>query len=267
MVAERKRSTEEKGQGDHLVEINEIEKSERKSKLLVKGTDSAFINSIRRAAMKDVPTIAIDEITFYDNNSVLFDEFLAHRIGMLPIKTDLKTYKKGDKITFVVDKEGPGTVYSRDLQCTDPTIEIVDKNIPLTVLGENQRLKAEMTAVLDTTDKHIKHQPAIIGFQNLPEIISPKDASALKDVVACCPKNVLEIKAKKLVLKDPLECTLCGKCEEVGKKKGVLVSIDKNSFIFNIESNGNLENKEILIVAAKGLQKKFNELSSSLKSL
>ncbi|MEK6970806.1 MAG: DNA-directed RNA polymerase subunit D, partial [archaeon] len=49
--------------------------------LLIKGTNTPTINAIRRTILSEVPVLAIEELAMYENNSVLFDEFLGHRLG------------------------------------------------------------------------------------------------------------------------------------------------------------------------------------------
>src|SRR3989338_7010406 len=114
-----------------MISIKLLNKTDSSASFLIKGTNNAFMNAVRRTIMSDVPVLAIDEVTFYENSSIMFDEFLAHRLAMLPIKTDMKTYKEGEKVTLILEKEGPCTVYSKDIKSVDPKIEVVDKNIHL----------------------------------------------------------------------------------------------------------------------------------------
>ena len=123
------------------------------------------MNAIRRVVMQDVPCFAIEDISIYENDSVMFDEFVGHRLGMLPIKSNAKGYKVGDSVKMVLEKEGPCEVFSKDIKSTDPKVEVSDKNIPLTKLGKNQRIKLEMKAVMQSGREHAKWQPAVISYQ------------------------------------------------------------------------------------------------------
>ena len=152
------------------VTIKKISEKGSTEKFLVKGASIALMNSIRRSILEDVPCLAIEDVTIYENDSVMFDEFLAHRLGMLPVKTDFKGYKKGDTVKLVLEKEGPCTVYSKDIKSTDPKIEVLDKNIPITRLSKGQKLKIEMNAVAMTGKEHAKWQPAVVGYREVPSL-------------------------------------------------------------------------------------------------
>ncbi|MDD3160280.1 MAG: DNA-directed RNA polymerase subunit D, partial [Candidatus ainarchaeum sp.] len=140
------------------------------TKYLIKGISPSLINAIRRSIISNVPCLAVDEVTFYENDSVIFDEMLANRLGLIPIKTDVKTYKLGDKVKLILEKEGPGIVTSKDIKCTDPKIEILDKDIYITKIGKNEFVKLEMTAVMSSGKEHARFQPALVSFNELPVI-------------------------------------------------------------------------------------------------
>ena len=63
------------------------------------GASPAFANAFRRAMIGEVPTLAIEDVRIYDNTSAFFDEMLAHRLGLIPIKTDLSTYSTQENCT------------------------------------------------------------------------------------------------------------------------------------------------------------------------
>ena len=96
------------------------------ARFTIHGATPAFANALRRSMIGEVPTLAIEDIRIYDNTSVLFDEILAHRLGMIPIKTDLSQYAPraecscggvgcpGCTVTFTLSAEGPKMVTSGD---------------------------------------------------------------------------------------------------------------------------------------------------------
>jgi len=97
------------------------EVTENKVKFNVSGLDLALANALRRIVISEIPTMAIDSVTFYENSTILNDEVLALRLGLMPLKTDLKTYVprsectcKGQgcakcTVTLSLDMKGPGT--------------------------------------------------------------------------------------------------------------------------------------------------------------
>ncbi|MCK4314070.1 DNA-directed RNA polymerase subunit D, partial [Candidatus Bathyarchaeota archaeon] len=71
------------------MEIETIEKDDMSLRLLIRGTDVPFINALRRIILAEVPCMAIDEVVMIENSSILQDEIIAHRLGLVPLKTDL----------------------------------------------------------------------------------------------------------------------------------------------------------------------------------
>ena len=100
-----------------------LELSDRKAKFILSEVTPAFANALRRAMLSDIPKMAIDYVDIYDNTSVIFDEMLAHRMGLIPIKTNLGMYNLPDKcecngagcalcqVTFTLSAEGPCMVH------------------------------------------------------------------------------------------------------------------------------------------------------------
>ena len=246
------------------VSIKKVSEKGNTSKFLVKGITVTSMNAIRRAIMEEVSCLAIENVSIYSNDAVMFDEFLAHRLGMLPVKTDIKGYKQGDSVKLVLEKEGPGVVYSKDIKSTDPKIDITDKKIPITKLGKDQTIKIEMDAVMHTGKEHVKWQPAIIAYQEVATIESTKSCDGCEECVKICPKNILEIKAKKVVLTDPLKCILCGACKDACREKALLINIEPETFLMMIETHGSLTAKECLLSAVTALKTRSKELEKAV---
>ena len=247
--------------------VKKISEKNNLTKVLIKGADTAFVNSIRRAMMNSVPILAIEDVSVYENNSIMFDEFLAHRLGLIPIKMDLKRYKEGDKLKLSLEKEGPATVYSKDIKINDSKIELVSKKIPIIKLSKGQKIKIEANAVVGKGKEHTKWQPALIAYNEVPIITISKECNLCKECIKQCPVEVLELKAKKVVLKDPLNCILCGKCRDVCPKNCLSLECDESSFIMIIDNHENLKTIEIFNEAVKSLQEKTKAFKKELKKL
>lgn len=250
-------------------EIKQVERKGETLKLLINNASTEFMNALRRSAMTEVPTLAIEEISILENNSVVFDEMLAHRLALLPIKTDLKSYKNivGETAKFTLEKEGPCTVYGKDIKSKDPDAEIIPKKAPIAKLAKGQRIRLEMTAVLNSGKEHSKWQPAVIAYRNIHKIIVDKECDLCEDCIKQCPKNILEVKAKKIVLTDALECNACAACRDYCEKKMIKIETVPDSFLLYIESHGQLKSEEILQKALEELQEKTKEFKKSLSAL
>lgn len=66
------------------VEILSIEPHE--IRFLLSETDTSMANTLRRIMIGEVPTLAIDLVEFYENSTVLNDEYIAHRLGLIPLR-------------------------------------------------------------------------------------------------------------------------------------------------------------------------------------
>ena len=249
------------------VTIKKISEKGSTEKFLVKGASIALMNSIRRSILEDVPCLAIEDVTIYENDSVMFDEFLAHRLGMLPVKTDFKGYKKGDTVKLVLEKEGPCTVYSKDIKSTDPKIDISDKKIRIVKLGKGQSIKIEMDAAMHSGKEHAKWQPAVVAYQEVASLECTKDCNECEECIKTCPQNILEIKAKKITMTDPYACILCKACEEACKTDALKITVEPDTYVFTIETQGMLESKECFLGATGSLKNKAKEFEKLLSKI
>jgi len=59
----------------------------------VSGVDAPFLNALRRVLLAEVPTMAIEYVTVNENSTVMNDEFLAHRLGLLPVLADPRRFE------------------------------------------------------------------------------------------------------------------------------------------------------------------------------
>lgn len=235
----------------------------------------AFANSLRRAAMYEVPVMAIDEVEFLVNDSAMYDEVIAHRLAMIPIKTPSKGYKMPEKcgckegrcpqcsVEFRVKAQGPATVTSADLKSSDEEVVPVSPDIPIVKLEKGQRLEFTAIARLGLGKNHAKWQPGLVSYKYMPVIEIDKSCTACGDCVEACPKRILEISEGKLRVKEISECTICGSCVEACTAGAIKVSGDQSTFIFRVESSGALPPDQIIMRAAKALEEKFEEFADA----
>jgi DNA-directed RNA polymerase subunit D len=162
-----------------LVAIEVIESSDARIRVRLKGIDRAYANALRRVAISQVPVMAIDDVVILENSSVMFDELVAHRLGLIPLKTDLTRYNLPEdcdcksalgcpkcRVLLVLDAEAtdrPKTVTSADLVSEDPESKPVSENIPITKLAPGQRIKLEAYARLGKGSEHAKWQATSVS--------------------------------------------------------------------------------------------------------
>jgi len=130
---------------------------------IAKDVSTTFANMMRRYGLSRVPVLAIESVTFYDNTSAFWDEYIAHRLGLMPLTTPDKTPASAE-IIFSLDAEGPKVVYASDMTSSDKDIIVAKGNIAIVTLGTNQHLRFEAKAVLGTARKHAKFQAGLLSY-------------------------------------------------------------------------------------------------------
>jgi len=255
------------------MKIQTISKTDNELCFVLSGIDSVYANTLRRIMLVEIPVLAIDEVTFIKNDSALYDEIIAHRLGLIPLTTDLKTYEKKDscsckgkgcakcQLTLSLKAKGPCTVYASSLESTDPKVKPAYPDLPIVKLLEGQKLELEATAVCGIGKEHIKFSPGLAYYRAYPiiELKGCKD----KLIADICPKKVFEF-SDKLEIKNLINCDLCKACEESCKDNSIKVSASETNFIFNIESFGQIKPIEILQTALKVLEGKLEEFEYKL---
>lgn len=149
-----------------------ISKDERKMSIKLKGVPLQYANALRRICLNGIPIFAIDTIDIIENSSVLPDEGLAHRLGLVPIKTDLGRFNEpakcdcksetgcsNCKVMLVLDSgaaDGPKTIFTDELTSEDDSIKPISDKIPIVQLATGQRVKMECYARLGRGREHAK---------------------------------------------------------------------------------------------------------------
>ncbi|MAG47396.1 DNA-directed RNA polymerase subunit D [archaeon] len=261
------------------MEIKVVNKDKSNLSFTVDGIDSVFANTIRRISLVEVPTMAVDEVEFLKNSGALYDEIIAHRLGLVPLVSDIDSYNvkedckcKGKgcascQTTLSLDVKGPCTVYASDLKSKDPAIKAAFPKMPITILLKDQALKLIATAKLGNGKKHTKFSPCHIHYRLHPEVKveNSKNADAVEKI---CPTHVFSKDGGKLKVKNEMDCILCNACVDIAEPSGsVKVEGNKNKFIFFMESFGQLDNKRVMQEALKIFDSKLDDFSKSIKKV
>ncbi len=263
------------------MDIDILELSERKARFILSGVSVSFANALRRAILAEVPVMAIDEINIYDNTSVLFDEQLALRMGLIPLKADIKNFSLPEEckcegkgcptcqISMTLSAEGPKVVYSGDIVSSDPGVHPVDATIPIVELKEKHKVVLEAIARLGTYRQHSKWQAGIVsGYKNMP-VLTFKECDLCGECVNVCPRDILEIEGNKVKITDKglIECSLCKLCEKGCDMDAISVSYDPESFVMMFETSGGITAAELAVEAATSIRARAQKMGEILDTL
>ena len=211
------------------MDVKIVERQEHEVKFMLAGMKSRIANALRRAMIAEVPKLAIDEVEIHENTSLLYDEQLALRIALIPLKTDLSAYSADDRVSLTLtaispEREGYAMVYSKELISSDPRVEAAFVNIPVVKLISVER---EIGGI-----KSIERQK--ISLEAIAKLGRGKDHAKWQPVTVCSSQEV---------------------SEEGGSEKALL---------FTVESDGSLPVDEIVVEAARIMRAKCERLVEEL---
>jgi len=162
-----------------LPSLEVINKDNQKISVKLKGVPLQYANALRRVCLNGVPVFAIDTVDIIENSSVLPDEGLAHRLGLIPIKTDLTRFNEPSKcdcqseagcsncrVMLVLDSgdsDVTRTILSNELSSEDDSIKPTSDKISIVQLTQGQRIKVECYARLGRGTEHAKWNSANIS--------------------------------------------------------------------------------------------------------
>ncbi len=261
--------------GDTL-KIEILKKNEREMQFLLEESNPQFANALRRIMISEIPVLAIDTVDFFENDSIFYDEVIAHRLGLIPLvfepkKFHFKEEHKDGKtcslcvVKFIINKKGPGIVYSKDMKSDDPEVKPLYDNIPIIELFDDQKLRLEAFASLGLGKKHARYQAANAWYRYYPIAKLKGELKNSKEVMDACPKKAIKIEGKKVSLS--LDCDMCKECIKVSKPKVLEIEGDPTRFIFNVESISGLTAEQIVLQSIDILKNKIKEFKKELEKL
>ena len=147
--------------------IEILSKDPKKISVKLKGIPLQHANALRRICLNGVPIFAIDTVDVIENSSVLADEGIAHRLGMIPLHSDLSKIDESDsRVALVLDSgetETSRTVTSAELISQDDIVKPISDKIPIIELAPGQKLKIESYAKIGRGTEHAKWNSANIS--------------------------------------------------------------------------------------------------------
>lgn len=248
------------------ITILDEDKKTGKLSFSISNISPAFANALRRTIIDDVPTMAIETAEISKNSSILYDEVIAHRIGLIPLTTDLKTYDLQENckcngegcarcsVQLTLKGSKPGFVTASQFESKDPAVMPVYPNMPITKLAKGQEIEVIGTAILGKGRVHAKWTPAHVWYSYKPKI-TVHTTGKIQD--ERFPKSILDKNGKidKNKINTPqLIDAVDGINEEI-----LTVEYDRSSFVFYMESFGQLACRDIV-------QKAFDILGERIKA-
>ncbi len=221
--------------------------------------DESLANAIRRY-VDQIPILAVDEVEISKNDSPLYDETIAHRIGLVPLKMDKTISEKSvEEITLVAKKEG--IIYSEEMK---GKVKPVYDKIPITVLKKGQELEVLATARVGKGNQHSKFSPGLMFYRNMIKVKVDKDCP--KEIINACPKEVFSLEAGKTVIIDESKCDMCEVCVDMARKMGknCIELTSTGELVLTVESFGQIDEKEIFKRAIEILEDDLKEVSKKI---
>lgn len=261
------------------VDVKELKS--KKAIIKIEDTKPYFVNALRRVMLSELPKLAVNDVVIYDNTSALFDEIIAHRLGLVPIPTDLSLLTFRDEcvckgkgcpnctVRYTLSKEGEGSVLSGDLQSAEKSWAIKEDKIPIVELYGDQRLILEVEAVLGRGRDHAKWQAIQAPTYRMDTTIEfdKKRIDDVKEFVNKLPKDIVSIKGNKLALKDATKLSIIEFYIDKENIDFITIKRDPTKFTFSFETDGSFNAKDAVIESMNILQKKYEELGKLLKNV
>lgn len=286
MTVQRKKV--ERGEGEsNQMSIKILESSDRFIRFSINGITPSVANSIRRTLVSDIPKLAIDKVIIhhgqirdkegnvYDSSLPLFDEMVAHRLALIPIKTDLNINFRDQcscngvgcplcTVSFSINKLGPALVTSGDIQpVSNPDILPTDLEIPIVKLGKKQAMLVTAEAIMGRAKDHAKWQATSgVAYKYHREFsVEKENFERWVEIKEKCPKSVLKEDKNSIVFTDDFPCKLS---HYLFDEPSVKIKEDDTEFIFKFETDGSLKAMDVLEYTLRRLPQRLDVLHESI---
>jgi DNA-directed RNA polymerase subunit D len=221
--------------------------------------EESLANTIRRY-VNEIPVLAVDNVEISRNDSALYDETIAHRIGLIPLKTE-KIVKENATGKISLKAKKAGMVYSGEFE---GDIKPVYNEIPITLLNKDQELDIVANIKAGTGNEHSKFSPGLLFYRNIVEI--KVDSDLKNEIKNVCLNNEIKESGKTLTILDDKKKEVADACEEIAKDHGKKAEVEiKDGLVITIESFGQINVNDIFVKAIEVLKKDLAEISKKVK--
>ena len=149
----------------------------------VSNMNISLANSIRRS-VGEIPILAIVEADIYKNDSALYDEIIAHRLGLLPLKN--QKIKDNQSIEIKMKVKGKGDVV--EILAGELGKDIVYPETPIVLIGDKQEIELVARAKSGKGNVHAKFMPGLAFYKHLPKIKISSEGERLVELANIYPE-------------------------------------------------------------------------------
>ncbi|MDM7275083.1 MAG: DNA-directed RNA polymerase subunit D [Thermoprotei archaeon] len=260
--------------------------------VLLRGFSVAYANALRRLVLSDVPTMTVDFAYIYDNTTDIYDEMIAHRLGLVVFKSDVALEKYAPPevcaeleppnpkcfveifLDVSVDEKGGGVyVKASDLSISDEEVEPVYPGTPIAFVAPGQRLHIVAYARLGRGREHAKWSPASVSILKYTPIVYYDSSKATGDCLECVSAYPDVVKALssggsgKIELYGLVNTSGLRYCAETACRECLRIVYDSSSLQLIVEGTGALRPERIILEASRVLEDKVKTLKSHIASL
>ena len=223
----------------------------KNNKIVFKAEMEESIANVIRRYLGHISILAVDEVEISKNDSALYDETIAHRIGLIPIKTD-KTVNEKTTANLKIASEKEGTIYSGELK---GGVKVVYDKIPITLLNKGQEFELTAKVRAGRGIEHAKFSSGLMFYRNFASARIEKDCPS--EILESCKKNTVKTEGGKIVISDVYGNDACEAAIEKYMKEGKtqIEIIPSDELIITVESFGQMDAEDMFRKSIEALKK------------
>jgi len=120
-----------------------------------------FVNALRRCTQRDVSSLAVEDVVVHENSTCFWDEYIAHRIGLMPIAGE----GEGGTLDLDVTNTGPTTLAVDSTSLVGDGSCAVAGAVPIVLLGRGDALRLTVRTGRGSGARHARFIPCVSFFR------------------------------------------------------------------------------------------------------